>query len=80
MQAQICKLRRPPKIKVDFPAVLCYNISASNAGIAQQVEHLTRNEKVISSNLITSSKTPLSLKAAFCIWISPFQKPGPSRK
>lgn len=29
--------------------------SSLNAGIAQLVEHLTRNEKVVSSNLTTSS-------------------------
>ena len=28
----------------------------SNAGMAQSVEQFTRNEQVISSNLITSSK------------------------
>lgn len=36
------------------------------AGMAQQVEQFTRNEQVIGSNPITSSKDPLLLQGVFC--------------
>ena len=40
-----------------------------NAGIAQQVEHFTRNEGVVSSNLISSllQKEPWSLRFFFYV-------------
>ncbi len=34
--------------------------------MAQQVEQFTRNEQVIGSNPITSSKDPLLLQGVFC--------------
>ena len=44
----------------------CAKISAVDAGIAQSVEHFTRNEGVVCSSHITSSIQPaLRCKAGF---------------
>ena len=58
------------KTCVDLEALLCYNTQRNlkDAGIAQSVEHFTRNEGVVCSSHITSSileNTLASLTASY---------------
>ena len=49
---------------IDKSKRICYTIKVvsgrHNAGMAQSVEHVIGNDEVISSNLITSSKIPIT--------------------
>ena len=50
---------------------ICYNIGVvGNAGMAQSVEHVIGNDEVISSILITSSKSGSQKRFAFCFIFS----------
>ena len=49
---------------------IMYKSSSDNAGMAQSVEHVIGNDEVISSILITSSKSPLQSQRAFCVFTS----------
>ena len=56
---------------VDEPKRLCYNpLATKNAGIAQSVEQLIRNQQVVCSSHITSSiiKSPIVWKT-FRLWV-----------
>ena len=53
---------------IDKSKRICYTIkvvSERHAGMAQSVEHVIGNDEVISSILITSSKSPLQSQRTF---------------
>ena len=63
------------KKTIDKTKALWYNVQVvrkTNAGMAQSVEHVIGNDEVISSILITSSKSTFALQA--CFFVSILQK------
>ena len=61
------------KKAIDKAKVVWYNNRV--AGMAQSVEHVIGNDEVISSILITSSKT-VNFLAKFTVFILPFCRAG----
>ena len=60
---------------IDKAGRVWYNVQVvrkTNAGMAQSVEHVIGNDEVISSILITSSKSTFALQA--CFFVSILQK------
>ena len=58
-----------PAKKIKFPldgrGIICYNTGVIYATVAQQVEQLTRNEQVVRSNRISSSRKSTAQSSAF---------------
>ena len=63
LDSEIFLEKNRPNFKkgIDTALTICYNIQVVSAGMAQSVEHVIGNDEVISSILITSSKTPCTL-------------------